>query len=116
MNAVCIDVSKGKSMACVLRPYGEIISSPFEIRHTSSDISNLIDLIKSIAGKSRVVMEHTGRCFEPLAHQLSYVDIYVCAVYPKLIKDFENNSLRKVKSGKVDSVRLHIMSLINGVN
>jgi len=34
MNAVGIDVSKGKSMAAILRPYGEIVSSPFEIRHT----------------------------------------------------------------------------------
>ena len=30
-NAVGIDVSKGKSMAAILRPYGEIVSSPFEL-------------------------------------------------------------------------------------
>lgn len=28
MNAVGIDVSKGKSMVSILRPYGEIVSSP----------------------------------------------------------------------------------------
>ena len=33
MNAVGIDVSKGKSMVAILRPYGEIVSSPFEIHH-----------------------------------------------------------------------------------
>ena len=38
MNAVGIDVSKGKSMVTILRPFGEIVSSPFEIKHTSSDI------------------------------------------------------------------------------
>lgn len=43
MKAVGIDVSKGKSMVCILRPYGEIISSPFEIKYTSSDILALID-------------------------------------------------------------------------
>ncbi len=106
MNAVGIDVSKGKSMVCILRPYGEIISSPFEIKHTSSDISNLIDLIKSIDGESRVVMEHTGRYYEPLAHQLSHADIFVSAINPKLIKDFDNDSLRKVKSDKADSVKI----------
>ena len=37
MNAVGIDVSKGKSMVTILRPFGEIVSSPFEIKHTSSD-------------------------------------------------------------------------------
>ncbi len=106
MNAVGIDVSKGKSMVCILRPYGEIISSPFEIKHTSSDISNLIDLIKSIDGESRVVMEHTGHYYEPLAHQLSQADIFVSAINPKLIKDYDNDSLRKVKSDKADSVKI----------
>ena len=41
-NAVGIDVSKGKSMAAILRPYGEIVSSPFEIKHTSGNIQSLI--------------------------------------------------------------------------
>ena len=37
MNAVGIDVSKGKSMVTILRPFGEIVSSPFEIKHTSNN-------------------------------------------------------------------------------
>lgn len=106
MNAVGIDVSKGKSMVCILRPYGEIISSPFEIKHTSSDISHLINLIKSVDSESRVVMEHTGRYYEALAHQLSQAGIFVSAINPKLIKDFDNDSLRKVKSDKADSVKI----------
>ena len=61
MNAVGIDVSKGKSMVAILRPFGEIVSSPFEVKHTASGIKSLIDLIQSIEGESRVVMEHTGR-------------------------------------------------------
>ena len=40
MNAVGIDVSKGKSMVTILRPFGEIVSSPFEIKHTSSAFLN----------------------------------------------------------------------------
>ena len=51
---------KGKSMVTILRPFGEIVSSPFEIKHTSSDIHSLIKLIHSIEGESRVVMEHTA--------------------------------------------------------
>ena len=35
MNAVGIDVSKGKSMVAILRSYGEIISKPFEVKHNS---------------------------------------------------------------------------------
>lgn len=31
MNAVGIDVSKGKSMVAIMRPFGEIVSAPFYI-------------------------------------------------------------------------------------
>ena len=59
MNAVGIDVAKGKSMVAILRPYGEIISTPFEIKHTSSDINALVEQIKSVEGESRIVMEQS---------------------------------------------------------
>lgn len=106
MNAVGIDVSKGKSMIAILRPYGEIVSSPFEIHHTFSEISSLIEQIKSIEGESRIVMEHTGRYYEPLAHELSQANLFVSAINPKLIKDFGDNSLRKVKSDKADAIKI----------
>lgn len=106
MNAVGIDVSKDKSMVAILRPFGEIVYSPFEIKHTSHDINSLVDLIHSVNGESRVVMEHTGRYYEVLAHQLSEADIFVSTINPKLIKDFDNDSLRKVKSDKADAVKI----------
>ena len=74
MNAVGIDVSKGKSMVAIMRPFGEIVSSPFEIKHTTSDINSLVELINSVEGESRIVMEHTGRYYEVLAHQLFGTD------------------------------------------
>lgn len=106
MNAVGIDVSKGKSMVAILRPLGQIVSTPFEISHTTSDINSLIELIKSIEGESRIVMEHTGRYYEVLAHKLSDANLFVSTVNPKLIKDFDNDSLRKVKSDKADAVKI----------
>ena len=48
MNAVGIDVSKGKSMVAIMRPFGEIVSPPFEIKHTTSDINSLVELINSV--------------------------------------------------------------------
>ena len=69
MNAVGIDVSKGKSMVAIMRPFGEIVSTPFEIKHTASDIRSLVELINSVEGESRIVMEHTGRYYEVLAHR-----------------------------------------------
>ena len=38
-NAVGIDVSKGKSVVAILQPYGEVVYSPFNLKHTVSDIS-----------------------------------------------------------------------------
>lgn len=108
MNAVGIDVSKGRSTVAILRPGGEIVSKPFEVRHLSAEIHSLIGLIQSLEGESRIVMEHTGRYYEPIAHQLSSAGLFVSAVNPKLISDFqdENNSLRKVKSDKADAVKI----------
>lgn len=106
MNAVGIDVSKGKSMVAIMRPFGEIVLKPFEIKHTNNDIQSLVALINSIEGESRIVMEHTGRYYEVLAHQLSKANLFVSAVNPKLIKDFDNDSLRRVKSDKADAVKI----------
>ena len=113
MNAVGIDVSKGKSMVAILRPYGEIVSKPFEVRHTASGIYSLIEHIKSIDGESRIVMEHTGRYYEPLIHELSKARLFVSAINPKLIKDFAHNSLRKAKSDKADAARIARYALNN---
>ena len=106
MNAVGIDVSKGKSMVAILRPYGEIVASPFEVKHTASNLNSLVNLIKSVDGESRIVMEHTGRYYEPIVRKLSEANLFVSAVNPKLIKDFGDNSLRKVKSDKADAVKI----------
>ena len=106
MNAVGIDVSKGKSMVAILRPYGEIVSKPFEVKHTVSGIRSLIKQIRSIDGESRIVMEHTGRYYEPLVRALSQANLFVSAVNPKLIKDFSDNSLRKVKSDRADALKI----------
>lgn len=106
MNAVGIDVSKGKSMVAILRPYGELVEGPFEVKHTFSEINSLIQTIKSVGGESRIVMEHTGRYYEPLFCQLEQTGLFVTAVNPKLIKDFGTNSLRKVKSDKADAIKI----------
>ena len=106
MNAVGIDVSKGKSMVAILRPYGEIVASPFEVKHTASNLNSLVELIRSVDGESRIVMEHTGRYYEPIIRRLSEANLFVSAINPKLIKDFGDNSLRKVKSDKADAVKI----------
>ena len=98
MNAVGIDISRGKSMVAVLRPFGEIVMLPFEVRHSNTELKALAERLKSIEGETRVVMEHTGRYYEPVANALHNFGLFVSAVNPLLIKEYGGNSLRKVKS------------------
>ena len=60
MNSVGIDISKGRSTIAVMRPFGEVVISPFEVRHTDSELSGLARQLKILDGETRVVMEATG--------------------------------------------------------
>ncbi len=113
MNAVGIDVSKGKSVVSVLRPFGEVVTKPFTVSHTGSGLSELVTCLKGLEGETRVVMEHTGRYYEPIAQFLHDAGFFVSAVNPKLIKDYGNNSLRKVKTDKADSRKIARYALDN---
>ena len=55
-----IDVSKDKSTVCVLKPYGEVVLSPYEIDHVEAEMADLIYRINSFECEVRVVMEATG--------------------------------------------------------
>ncbi|MBS6786408.1 MAG: transposase [Ruminococcus sp.] len=67
MISVGIDVSKGKSTVCIMKPCGEILESPFDIGHTADELDSLISLIKSFDEETRVVMEDTGHYHLPVA-------------------------------------------------
>jgi transposase len=106
MNAVGIDVSKGKSMVAIMRPFGEVVRSPFEVSHTESELSELAKLLKSLPGETRVVMEYTGYYHAPVAYSLCEAGIYVSAVNAILVHDYGNNNLRRAKTDKKDAVKL----------
>ena len=112
-NVAGVDVSKGKSMVSVLRPFGEVVAKPFSVGHTGSELKELADYLKSLDGETRVVMEHTGRYYEPVARFLHEEGIFVSAVNPKLVKDYGNNTLRKVKSDKADAWKIARYGLDN---
>jgi len=113
MNAVGIDVSKGKSMIAVVRPFGELVAKPYEIRHTASELGELASSLKSLDGETRVILEHTGRYYEPVAQMLCDAGLFVSAVNPLLIKEYGNNSLRRVKTDKADSLKIARYGLDN---
>lgn len=111
-NVAGIDVSEGKSMVSVLRPFGEVMAMPFSVDHTGSELKEFANYLKSLSGETRVVMEHTGRYYEPVARFLHEEGIFVSAVNPKLIKDYGNNSLRKAKTDKADARKIAHYGLV----
>lgn len=118
MNAVGIDVAKRKSTVAVLRPGGEVVVKPFDIPHLTNDFKSLTSLLHSLEGETRIVMECTGRYYEPVARTLSQAGFFVSAVNPQIIRNFQgqDNPLRKVKSDKADSVKIARYALDSWVN
>ena len=106
MNAVGIDVSKGKSVVVVMRPFGEVVAAPFEVVHTEAELENLTDFLKSLPGETRAVMEYTGKYYQPVAQAIHNAGLFVSVVNPLLIYKYGNNSLRKGKTDKLDSVKI----------
>ena len=89
-----------------MRPFGEVVLSPFEVRHSSSELSKLAKLLKSLNGESRVVLESTGNYHAPVAKMLHDAGLYVSVVNAMLVHDYGNNSLRRAKTDKKDAVKL----------
>lgn len=106
MNSVGIDISKGRSTVAVMRPFGEVVISPFEVQHTDSELSKLARLLKSLNGETRVVLEATGNYHMPVAWLLHNAGLYVSVINAKLVHNYGNNNLRRVKTDKKDAVKL----------
>lgn len=106
MNAVGIDVSKGRSTIAVMRPFGEVVASPFDVLHTASELEKLASFLLSLHGETRVVMEYTGKYYEPIAHTLFEAGLFVSVVNPILTKKFGNNTIRRARTDKKDSVKI----------
>ena len=80
MNYAGIDISEGRSTVAVMRPFGEAVISPFEVRHTDSALSKLARRLKSLNGETCVVMEATGNYHAPVAKLLHDAGLYVSVV------------------------------------
>ena len=106
MISIGIDVSKGKSTVCILKPFGEVVSGPFEIKHTLDEIKQLADMIIGFNEESKVIMEATGHYHMPLLCYLQERGLCVCVVNPMLMKKYASMSLRKGKTDKLDSIKI----------
>ena len=106
MVSVGIDISKDKSTVCMLRPYGEIVETPFSIDHTEQALNALIERIKSFDEDVKVVLEATGGYHQVVVSKLLSADIFTVVVNPYIMKKYCAATLRKAKTDKIDSVRI----------
>lgn len=106
LTCVGIDVSKGKSTVSAFQWGDVVLMKPHDVLHTASALSELADSLRRLPGEVRVVMEHTGRYWLPVAQVLCEAGLFVCAVNPKLVRDFGDNKLRSIKNDKADSKKL----------
>lgn len=67
MNAVGIDVSKGKSMMVALQPMNKVVLKAREYPHTEVGLEQMALAILGLGEDTRAIMEATGRYHEPVA-------------------------------------------------
>ena len=116
MISVGIDVSKGKSTVCIIKPYGEVLLSPRELLHTETGVTELLNLISSFGEETRVIMEATGAYHMPLLLKFLENDLFVCVINPFLMKKYASVSMRKGKTDNLDAVKIATYGIDNWFN
>lgn len=106
MVSVGVDISKDKSMVCMLRPYGEVVEAPYSINHTEQALNALIERIRSFDEDVKVVLEATGGYHQVVVSKLLSADIFTVVVNPYIMKKYCAATLRKAKTDKIDSIRI----------
>ena len=106
MNAVGIDVSKGRSTVTIRKPGNKVVMAPRNVRHTQSDLNELVKRIKCLDGETKVCMEYTGKYYEPIASCLYNAGIFVSTINPLLLKNFGGDSIRTPKTDKADAIKI----------
>ena len=114
MLSIGIDVSKGKSTVCGMKPGGEIVYAPFEVQHTREGMSELVSLLRSSGEEVRAVLESTGSYHCPVVAALLENGIFVSVVNSLRMKRFCSQSIRKVDFNAIcDQVLPGMQELMN---
>ncbi len=107
MNAVGIDVSKGRSTVAILRPMGEVVMLPTDFSHDAASLERLALDILCLGENTKVLMEATGRYHEPIAQELHEHGIFVSVINPLAIHGYcSGGTVRKVKNDQKDSLKI----------
>lgn len=113
MISVGVDVAKEKSVVCVMRPFGEVVRTPFEVIHTDEAVDELITYLSTFNEEIRVVMEATGVYHLPMLLRIKEAGYFVTQINPLMMKKYMSLSLRKAKTDKIDAIRIANYGLDN---
>ena len=106
MYSVGIDISKSKSTVAIMAPYGEVIRTPFDITHTEPGLSALVEVLSSLNGEVRIVMESTGAYHLPVLNYLKERGFFVSVVNPLVIQKYVAMNIRKAKTDRIDALKI----------
>ncbi len=67
MISIGIDVSKGKSTVCAIKPYGEVLMTPRDFKHTKDDLDSLVKQLSRFKEEIHIIMEATGNYHLPIS-------------------------------------------------
>lgn len=106
-RGVGIDVSKGKSMMTMINEEGEVEIRPREYKHSKEGIEKLKKELGKYPKESiKIVMEATGTYYLPVEIELKEEGYVVVVENALKMKKYFDRELRKVKTDKVDSIKL----------
>lgn len=106
MFSIGIDVSKLRSTVAIMSQYGKVVRTPFEMTHTETALSNLVEIAGSLDGEVRIVMESTGAYHLPVLNYLKERGFFVSVVNPIVIQKYAAMNLRKVKTDPMDALTI----------
>ena len=106
MISVGIDVSKGKSTVCFLKPGGEVLKTPYDIIHNKEELAALVECITSFDEEVRIVLEDTGHYHYPVVKYLVDNGMFVSTVNALRMKKYCSQSIRKAKTDRIDAIRI----------
>lgn len=104
MISIGIDVSKGSSVFCIMEN-GNILHQGSLI-HSRGDMEQFTTLLRSLDNQFKVVLEATGIYHLPILHHLKQSGFFVAVINPLILKKYAALSLRKVKTDKLDAVKI----------
>ena len=104
MISVGIDVSKGKSTVCAIKPYGEVLMTTRDFKHTKDGLDSLVKQLSRFKEEIHIIMEATGNYHLPVYQYLKSKNYQISIINPLEMKRYRCQGIRNPKTDKIDSM------------